>query len=190
MWACSARLAGVIPSESPGFVVRGPLTGVQAIYPNFGSTTFDPTTLDGGRFITPRQFPGTPGFFITRGVSMAQNGSDFNDVTRCRVMDLACVIVRAAELPYLNGSMKVDPTTGFIDPGDAATFEAKVNTKLKAALVSGQPGTANASSATAAVSRNTNVLSTNNLPVTVSIVPLFLVEAITTTMGFSNPAAA
>jgi hypothetical protein len=191
-WAATARAAGIIPAESIAWVGRGSLTGVVGIYPNFGSTTWDPTTLDLGRFITPRQLTGTAGsstFVVTRDYSMALGGSDFSRLNRGRVMDLACVITRAAELPYLNGSFRVDPTTGFIDPGDADAFEAKVNTELKSALVQGQPGTQNASAATCAVARNVSILNTNNLPVTVTIVPLFIAETITTTMGFSNPAA-
>jgi hypothetical protein len=117
---------------------------------------------------------------------MAAPGSDFNLIQRGRVMDLACTITRQAELPYLNGSMRVDPTTGFIDERDAAAFEGKVNAKLSAGVVATQ----NASRATAAISRGTNVLSTSTLPVTVSIVPLFYAKVIATTMGFSNPAAA
>jgi hypothetical protein len=116
---------------------------------------------------------------------MSAPGSDFNYVQRRRVMDLACTITRAAELPYLNGSMRVDPNTGFIDPRDAAAFEGKVNAKLSAGLVASQ----NASSATAVVDRAANILSTNTLPVTVSVVPLFTAKVIATTIGFSNPAA-
>jgi hypothetical protein len=189
MYACTARLAGIIPGESPGWVGRGALLGVQGIYPNFGQSKFDGTTLDGGRFITPLAYKGTPGYFIARGVSMAANGSDFNDVTRGRVMDLACAITYQAELPYLNGTVRVNPADGTIDDGDASAFEANVNAKLKSALVSGQPGAQNASAATATVNRSANILSTNNLPVTVAIVPLGLIEEITNTMGFSNPAA-
>jgi hypothetical protein len=184
-WAYAARLGAVIPAEDPGFVGRGALPNVQGLYANFGSTKWDPTTLDSGRFTTARQFPGVPGYFITNGNMMSAPGSDFNYVQRRRVMDLACTITRAAELPYLNGSMRVDPNTGFIDPRDAAAFEGKVNAKLSAGLVASQ----NASSATAVVDRAANILSTNTLPVTVSVVPLFTAKVIATTIGFSNPAA-
>lgn len=183
-WAHAARLSAIIPSEDPGYVARGPLNNVVGIYPNFGSSTWDPTTLDGGRFVTARTFPGVPGYFITNGNMMAGPGSDFNLVQRIRVMNLACQVTRAAELPYLNGSFRVDPTTGFIDERDAKSFEGKVNAKLSAALVPAQ-----ASAATATISRNTNLLSTSTLPVTVSIVPLFTAKKIATTIGFSNPAA-
>lgn len=183
-WEYAGRLAAIIPSEDAGFFARGPLPSTKGIYPNFGASTFDPTTLDGGRFTTPRQHPGEPGYFLTHGLMMCSPGSDFNLVQRIRVMNLACQITRRAELPYLNGSFRVDPSTGFIDERDAAAFEGKVNAKLSAGLVP-----ANASAATASVDRGANILSTSTLPVTVSIVPLFTAEVIDTQIGFSNPAA-
>jgi hypothetical protein len=100
------------------------------------------------------------------------------------VMDVACAIVRSAELPYLEGSMRVDPTTGFVDPRDASAFEGTVNTALSNGLVA----TNNASGATAAVNRNVNILNTNNLPVAVSIVKRVTLESITNNIGFANPA--
>jgi hypothetical protein len=183
-WEYAGRLAAIIPSEDAGFFDRGPLPSTRGIYPNFGSTGFDPTVLDGGRFTTPRQFPGEPGYFLTHGLLMCSPGSDFNLVQRIRVMNLACQITRRAELPYLNGSFRVDPDTGFIDERDASAFERKVNAKLSNGLVP-----ANASAATATVDRGANILSTSTLPVTVSVVPLFTAEVIDTQIGFSNPAA-
>jgi hypothetical protein len=98
---------------------------------------------------------------------------------------VACAITRAAELPYLEGNMRVDPTTGFIDPRDASGFEGVVNNALKNSLVR----TKNASGASVAVDRTTDILDTNNLPVAVSIVKLVTLEQITNNIGFSNPAA-
>jgi hypothetical protein len=184
-WPYAGRLGLIPPGESAGWVGRGALPRVLALYPNFGSTVWDPTALDAGRFTTGRTIQDEAGFFMTRGNMMAPQGSQFARVQDRRVMDVACAITRAAELPYLEGNMRVDPTTGFIDPRDASGFEGVVNTALKNSLVN----TKNASGASVAVDRTTDILDTNNLPVAVSIVKLVTLEQITNNIGFSNPAA-
>ena len=184
-WAYAGRLGLIPPGESAGWVGRGALPRVLALYNNFGSTIWDPTALDAGRFTTARTIQDEAGFFMTRGNMMAPQGSQFARVQDRRVMDVACAITRAAELPYLEGNMRVDPTTGFIDPRDASGFEGVVNNALKNQLVK----TKNASGASVAVDRTTDILDTNNLPVAVSIVKLVTLEQITNNIGFSNPAA-
>ena len=92
--------------------------------------------------------------------------------------------VRQGELPYLNGSMRVNPANGFIDERDAQAFEAQVNSQLKSGIVS----TGDASGTSVVVNRSSNILSTSNLPVTVRVVPLSYMKTITTNIGFSNPA--
>lgn len=183
-WVFTARAASIVAGEDPAYVARGRLPNVVSLYPNFGSTKWDPTLLDAGRFTTLRTFPGLPGYYVTNGNTMASPGSDFNLWQRGVVMDIACSVARAGELPYLNGSLRVDPTSGFIDERDAQAFEGKVNGMLKAALVD----SGNASSSSVVVNRATNVLSTNTLPVTVRVVPLFYAKTIATNIGFSNPA--
>lgn len=179
-WAYTARLCSIIPGKAPSHVGLGALPNVRSIYRDEAKTPL----LDAARFTTARTYFGTPGYFITQGNMMAPPGSDFNRVQRRRAMDLACQIVRQAELPYLNGSLRVDLTDGTIDEREASIFEGKVND----ALTTGVVNTGNASGASVVVDRSANVLSTNTMPVSVSIVPLFTAERITTSIGFSNPA--
>lgn len=183
-WAYTGRLGFIPPGESAGWVGRGPLPRVKGLYNNFGSSTWDPTALDAGRFTTARTIQNEAGYFITRGNMMSPSGSQFARVQDRRVMDVACAIVRQSELPYLEGSVRVDPATGYIDPRDASAFEGVVNTALSNGLVA----TNNASGAVAAVNRNVNLLNTNNLPVAVSITKRVTLETITNNIGFANPA--
>lgn len=181
-WPYTARLSAIPEGEDPGFVGRGPLPSVQSLYRDENATP----ALDVLRYVTLRQIPAYAGYYVTNGNLMAQAGSDFNLVQRRRVMDLACIITRAAELPFLNGSVRVDPTTGYIDSRDAGRFEARVNDQLKAALIA----TGKATSSSVQLNRTTNLLSTSSEPVTVRVVPLSYFKTIATNIGFSNPAIA
>lgn len=181
-WVVAAHLAAIQAGEHPGFVgSRTPLKSIASLYRDEQKTQF----LDAQRFTTLRTLPGRAGYFITRGMMMAPNGSDFNQVQRRRVMDVACRIARQAELPYLNGSVRVSPSTGFIDERDAQAFEAKVNSQLKAGVVA----TGDASASSVVMSRTQNILATSSEPVTVRITPLGYLENIPTNIGFTNPAA-
>jgi len=130
-----------------------------------------------------RTFKGYPGYFITNGNMMATYGSDFSLVQFRRVMDRACQVVRAAEIPMLSSEVRVDLKTGFIDERDAQEFESKVGTQLKTALVA----TGNASDASVTLNRTTNLLESASEPVTVSIVPLAYLKQLDNTIGFANP---
>lgn len=182
-WIVAAHVAAIPPGEDAAFVgTTKPIKNVASLYRDEQKTQF----LDAQRFTTMRTLPGRAGYFITNGNMMAASGSDFNLVQRRRVMDVACRITRQAELPYLNGSSRVDPKTGFIDERDAQAFEARVNSQLKSGIVA----TGDASASSVVVNRATNILSTNNLPVSVRITPLSYFKTITTDIGFSNPALA
>lgn len=180
-WTVTARLAGIQPGEDAAWVGRGALKNVSSLYRDEQKTEF----LDAQRFTTLRTIPGVTGYYITNCNTMAAPGSDYGSMARARVMDAACRIVRQAEIPYLNGTMRVDPKTGYIIEKDAQAFEAKVNSKLKSGVV----GTGDASASSVVVNRTSNILSTQNLPVTVRVVPLAYMKTITTSIGFSNPAA-
>lgn len=181
-WVVTSRIAGIRPGKDPAAVRLGRIPNVRSLYRNEQVTPY----LDAARFTTMRTFIGYAGYYITNGNMMAASGSDFSLVQYRRVMDRACQVVRAAEIPYLSEEVRIDLTTGYIDERDAQAFEAKVGSQLKTALVA----TNNASGASVAVSRTTNLLSSASEPVTVSIVPLAYLKAIENTIGFSNPALA
>ena len=186
-WIFSAHLAAIAAGEDPAFVgSTSPPKNVVSLYPNFGSTSWTPDLLDANRFVTMRTFPGKAGYFFTNGNTMATAGSDFNLVQRRRVMDIACTVTRSALLDYLNGSVRVSKTTGYIDERDAQKIEARVNAILRNALVA--PGFA--TDASIVLNRTTNLLSTNSEPVSVRVTPLAYLKTIAVTIGFSNPALA
>jgi len=186
-WIVSAHISAIAAGEDAGFVgSTSPIKNVVSLYSNGTVTTWDPTALDANRFTTMRTLPGKQGYFITNGNMMATSGSDFNLVQRRRVMDIACTVTRASLLNYLNASVRVNKTTGYIDERDAQQIEAKVNDALNAAIVA----TGFATAASVVLNRTTNLLSTNNEPVSVRVTPLAYLKTISVSIGFSNPALA
>jgi hypothetical protein len=161
-------------------VGKGKVAAVSSLYRNEANTE----ALDAQRFTTMRTHIGKQGYFITNGRMMAAAGSDFTYVQFRRVMDRACQVVRAAELPYLNSDVRIDPATGYIDERDAQTFEGNVNAQLRTAVVS----TGDASSSSVVMSRTTNLLSGSAQPVTVRVLSKAYLKAIDTSIGFTNPA--
>jgi hypothetical protein len=179
-WAVSARLALIPAGQDPAWVGKGKVAAVSSLYRNEANTE----ALDAQRFTTMRTHIGKQGYFITNGRMMAAAGSDFTYVQFRRVMDRACQVVRAAELPYLNSDVRIDPATGYIDERDAQTFEGNVNAQLRTAVVS----TGDASSSSVVMSRTTNLLSGSAQPVTVRVLSKAYLKAIDTSIGFTNPA--
>lgn len=181
-WVVTARLALIPVNEDPAWVGRGRVKNVQSIYRNEAETEL----LDEARFTTMRTHIGKPGYYITNGRMMAAGGSDYTFVQHRRVMDRACQVTRAAELPYLNADVRIDLETGFIDEKDAQQFEGDVNAKLRAAIVA--PGYASGSSVV--MSRTANLLSGAEQPVSVRVIPKAYLKQIDTSIGFQNPALA
>lgn len=181
-WVVTSRIAKIRVGVDPAWVQLGRIPNVVSLYRNEAVTP----GLDAARFTTMRTFIGFAGYYITNGNMMAPAGSDFGLVQYRRVMDRACQVVRAAEIPMLSMSVRIDPKTGYIDERDAQSFEARVGSQLKTALVA----TGDASAAAVVVDRQTNLLSSASQPVTVQIVPLAYFKEIDNTIGFANPALA
>jgi hypothetical protein len=183
-WAVADRVSAIVPSEDPGWVgsPKGSLPFITKLYRDEGATP----GLDATRMMTLRTHEGLAGFYVNGGKMMAAPGSDFSLLINRRVMDRACRALRPAILPYLNASLLVDKTTGFIDEVQARVIEAKVGGILRAVLVSSGWAT----SVTVRIKRDNNILSDGTLYVTIRVVPKALVRAISASIGFVNPALA
>ncbi len=181
-WVVAARIAKIPAGEDPAWVGRGALPDVNSLYRNEAATE----ALDAQRFTTLRTFTGKQGYYITNGRMMAPGGSDFELVQFRRVMDRACQITRAAELPYVSADVRVDKKTGFINEADAQAFESDVGAQLRAGVVA--PGYA--SDATVVMSRTVNLLSGAVQPVTVRVLSKAYLKQLETSIGFTNPALA
>ena len=103
-------------------------------------------------------------------------------------MDVACSTVRARALKYINASVRVNKTTGFILEKEAVSIERDINSGLKSTLLDPQP--TNASATQVVVSRTQNILSTATMALSVRVTPLGYSSFIAIDIGFVNPALA
>lgn len=180
LWSAVARAAASRPSEDPGRVASGPLLGVLALFRD----EFKTPALDAVRFLTAQTRVGLNGFYISQGRIMAPAGSDYSYIPNRRVVDLATATGRNVLQQYINESLRVDRTTGFILEQDARTVENRVDRAIRAVVV--QPG--DASDVSVVVDRTISLLSTQSLKATVRILPLGYSRYITMDIGLTNPA--
>lgn len=179
-WPMSARMALAPVHEDLGRFASGSLPGVTRLYRDERATP----GLDAQRVATLRTFIGQPGFYITAGRTTASTVSDYQLIQNGFVMDKACRIIRTALLRFLNDSVNVNATTGYIQEEDAQNIENYVLGLLESGLIA--PG--NASAVTVKVARNNNILSSMTLLTTERIVPKGYARFITADVGLYNPA--
>ena len=192
-WLVAARLASSIAiSEDLGYVERGPLSGasLSATNPALAVQRDESTTpaLDAARLITLRTIAGLQGLYITNGRLLAPGGSDYTFLQYGMIIDVAAAAARRALLKYLNAKVRVNgppkkagqPAIGTIYESDARSMENWVNQRMTEALV--QPGDASQVQATA--SRTANVLSTQQLPWTVGVLPPGYTKYLPVSVGY------
>lgn len=185
-WVIASRTAKAVPGEDIAWNNDNPIpkidpTNGAGLYRDEAKTPL----LDAARFCTMRTYIGQAGYFITNGKTMAPGGSDFAYLVNRRVMDSCCRVARVAELPYVNGSLRVNKD-GTIDERDARTFEDTVNDEIKAEMMTTSPP--QISDVSTSVNRAANILSTGIEPVTIAVTPLAYGRQIQTSIGFNNPA--
>lgn len=180
-WPAMARASAVGIGIDLARVADGPLTGVTAVVPDeqvMGGT------YDAAGFTTGRTFPRKSGIYLTNGRMLSAEGSDIRYVQHRRIMNAACAAAYDNLASLLGREVPVDAETGGIEEGAAASIEANC---LRAVLDRvGQAVT----SASVAVDRTVNLLSTEELLVSISLIPFGYLKRIEATIGFKNPALA
>lgn len=177
-WSFTARLAAIPIHEHPGFVGRGGLEGIVSLYRDEAQTP----GLDDVRVSTLRTHAEYPGYYVTRGYSLAPLGSDFSSVQNCRVIDAFCSVLYKAMLPSLNKDLRINPN-GTMDERDVVDIENTVRVQLEEAIIA----KGHASFVNVTIDRTTNLLSSSTIPVEAICVPKGYSEAIQLTVGFANP---
>lgn len=190
LWGAGARDSQVAIQVDLGRVLDGSIPMVLPALPD-GFVYHNENQLSGldaARFMSMWNIQGLPGLYIMNPNSMAAPGSDFKWLQYGHVIDAACVIAYAFFSKQLSNQVRVDATKGTILPQDASALETGCNRQLATGLniSPGAPGAV--SSASTKVDRSTNILSTQQLNVTISIVPLAYLKTINVTLTFLNPA--
>jgi hypothetical protein len=187
LWQAAARDASVAIQVDLGRVKDGSLANMPLPTKPDGQIYHDESInpgLDAARFLTAYSLSGKPGLFVTNPNLMAPPGSDFNWLDHGHVMDAACLISLNYLVNQLSDTVRVNATTGAILAQDAQNIQQQLYSLLYSGLV-----TTNACSAVKVVINTTNnILTTAQLIVTVSIVPLGKIKSVSCTLTFQNPA--
>lgn len=179
-YAIGARLARAPIHEDLGRFASGSLPGVDELERDERETP----GLDAARFATLRTHIGQPGHYVTSGKLMSPPTSDYRHIQHKRIINTGRRVTRQALMRYLNDTVRVNATTGFILETEARNIERNVAAQLEAALVA--PG--HASAVSVQVPRDENLISSEHLSVEIRVVPLGYLRAITATVGLDNPA--
>lgn len=176
----AARWALTPAAEDAGRVATGPCRGIVSLLRDEAKTP----GLDAAGYSTLRTQVGLPGYYITNSRLRGGPLSDFQLSQYGRVMDIAAGNVYVSGLHFLNDNTVVDRRTGLIVEASARSIESYCRSRLLAVTV--QQG--QASDASVVVDRATNILSTSELKIAFTILPLGYFKTITETISFTNPA--
>jgi len=180
-WPIAARLAAIPPGRKASRRASGPLARVDALHRDERATE----GLWAAKFSVLQTDLGNAGeFFVTEAQTVAATGSDFGEVQRRFVMDVAEAAAFAALKRFEDDEVRVNATTGLIDEVDARRVENYVRAQVAAQLLT-RP---DASAVTCQTIRTDNLLTTETLRVRLRIVPLGYAKYIELTVGFENPA--
>lgn len=174
-WKLSAQ-RGTRPIGEAAYRVRtGPV-------PAMGKLNFDANLIDSaGRFAALRTFDGRDGVYVAQWPILAPLLSDYGEVQRREVIDRAATLGYIAAMEALGDDIAVDVATGRILETEALSFEAFVAGRVRAGIG------ANASGIRVVLNREINILSTETLEFTLSVIPLGYATRINVLVGFLNP---
>jgi len=178
-YALAYRWAQIPIGEDFGEVDRGPLTPkIVGLYGDERKLL----SLDSQRFATLRTIVGRQGFYVTNANTMAVTGSDFSLAQFVRIENRAKAIAYQTLLSWLNGSVLVSPSTGFIQEKQARIIDDDVRADMRAGLGS------SVTDATCIVTRTDPILSTRRLRAKLRILSRGYLKEIDLEVGYTNPA--
>jgi hypothetical protein len=186
-WVTVAREMMIPLHELTGRRATGPVTGITSISRDERATPGLYTNSPG--FCVLQTDRGYGGFYITGAPLQAPPGSDFYEFPLGAVMDEACTLSMQALHDFLNDTERVT-AAGDINETDAQNIETHINAYVRPILVGGNnPYQAqDASDFNAQVVRDNDILSTEQLQVTLTVTPVGYNRSISATITYFNPA--
>jgi hypothetical protein len=183
-WALCARIASSRLCEKPSKVALGAVPNVRNIYQDELANP----GLAAARFVTMQTRPNKNGYYFSGSPTMASTVSDYSIIPNVRVINRAATIADEAYVDYLDGDVRIDNTTGYVDDRDLVPMDNKVSGMLQDALI-GNQGTSNdnASAVSAQMSKTDNLLSTSLGHATINCTPKGYWKNISVSVGFVNP---
>lgn len=180
-WAAAIWAAKGTISQDISEVDRGALgTFVRAIY---GDGRVRPA-LEAARIISLRTWRGRRGFYLTSGITLAANGSDFTYLHAGVVMDFACFAAYDEMVRFVGKGLRVTGTTGRLDPRAADAADMQVGAAVAGAL------DGHVTSSAVTVNRLDDVKTLKKLRFKVSLDALFYPREVDADLSYSTPATA
>lgn len=153
---------------------KGPLPLVSSLVSDLH------TTLDAERFTTIYQVPGKTGFYVCHGQTMAAVGSDYGPLQNLRVVDKAARLARARALGFVQQKVATVASTGYLTEAQALSIENAILAAVRPMIDAGE-----AEAVGVTVKRDENVVSTQNLTITLRITPWGYPNTIVLDLGFA-----
>jgi hypothetical protein len=139
--------------------------------------------LDAARAVVVRTWEGFPGIYFTRDRTLAQLGTNFQNgylwATTIKVLDAVVPVL----IGNIQSAVAVDPDTGTIDETVAGELEQLMNAQAKIQAVDRGYVT----EASTQIDRTVNLFTSPEIPVTLSIIPLAIIDSFKLTVALKNP---
>lgn len=165
-------------------VNRGALPGVSIQDANGNPKHHDESLnpgLDDLRFTVLRTWDDFQGIYINRPRLFSATGSDFSIAPMRRILNLVHRTAKLYAIRRLNQPLEVNRKTGYLQEATLGEIESGCNAAFAAALAGKK------TSATLALSRTDNILSTKTLSGSYRDLPPAYIEQANLDGGFSNP---
>lgn len=183
------RLAAIPVQRKIARVKDGDL-GLSSAYLSDGATTIDELSeaeleaIHNKGYIVLRKYFGRNGYFFTDDPTATGAADDYNTIGRGRVIDKAISLAYQTYVNELQDDVELDPDTGRLEAGVIKSYQASVKRSIEQNMLAD----GEISGVTVVLDPLQDVLTTNKVEVTVSILPKGYSSNIVVKLGFTNPA--
>jgi len=146
-----------------------------------GMTTVE--TLHNKGYITLRTHIGKTGYYFSDDLMACAATDDYGIIANRRVIDKAMIVAYQVFLNELLDEVQVDTASGKLSPGVVKYYQSIIKNAIELQM----QANGEISGVTAFVDPAQNVLSTSQITVVLSIVPVGYAKAIVVKLGFDNP---
>lgn len=130
-------------------------------------------------------YEGYPGVYFNQDATCTLVTDDYNTIHINRIWNEAARMVRRALIPRMNSRVKIDPSSGKVDPATIADWDAAAKRQLDGLLAEGE-----IADYTFTLDPDQDVIATGKVTTKLSITPQGIAKAIEAEIGFTNPAQA
>ncbi|MCB9245974.1 MAG: DUF2586 family protein [Flavobacteriales bacterium] len=186
--ALIGRLAAIPVQRKISRVADGAVEGITEAYLTDGSTVeaveSDWEAIHAKGYIFFRTHASRDGYYFTSDVTCTADTDDYNSLARGRVIDKAIVLAYDVMLQYLNDEIAV-AEDGTISLALAKNWQGQLEERIGRAMVA----QGEASDVQAVVDPAQDVLSSNQITVTLRILPVGYSDTINVELGFTTQTA-